>query len=629
MKKLFVTWLIICHAAILFARQMLPLSSPSETLKSEIIIGPQAVRILLSGQHGTIVEARTLQFGWEKNEMADSWQLKNVKHHEVRQSWKPLYGERSSVPDCYNEIQLCIQSAVNQKEVTLSVRLYDEGLAFRYTFDELDYWNATLTDEKTQFLLTKDCPTWVTGRAQGLYSQAWVSKQDSVADRPQVIQVDKQLFVAVGEAALVDYARMQLGRSVEGIGLQTRLSGPVNLHLAGYQSPWRYVMVADHPGRLVEQNYLLLNLNEPNRITDTHWIKPGRVIREVTLTTQGGLACVDFAAEHGIEYVEFDAGWYGPETNEKSDATTVTVDPKRSKGPLDLHKVIAYAKSKQIGIILYVNKRALHNQLDQILPLYKQWGVQGVKFGFVDVGDQYATAWLHQAIRKAAKYELMVDIHDEYRPTGYSRTYPNLISQEGIRGDEESPSLEQTIYTFYNRMIAGAGDYTNCYFSERVTDKMGGKAAQLAKLVTVYSPWQFIYWYDRPIESPLNAGGAGSVAPVISEDEITNFYTHIPVTWDETRFIEGEMGVYSVVARRSGKEWYLAVLNAGGTKEIQIHLDRLDIKFPIQATFYNQPSSKNNKKVAVRSVTLPVNKVCLPLKVYGNSGCVIHLTPIL
>lgn len=103
-----------------------------------------------------------------------------------------------------------------------------------------------------------------------------------------------------------------------------------------------------------------------------------------------------------------------------------------------------------------------------------------MKYGFVDVGDQYSTAWLHQAIRKAAKYELMVDVHDEYRPTGYSRTYPNLITQEGIRGDEESPNLNQAIYTLYNRMICGAGDYTNCFFAERVTEKMGGRAAQLA-----------------------------------------------------------------------------------------------------------------------------------------------------
>ena len=173
------------------------------------------------------------------------------------------------------------------------------------------------------------------------------------------------------------------------------------------------------PGKLVENNYFILNLNEPNQIANTSWIKPGQVIREVTLTTAGSMACIDFAAENNIAYVLFDAGWYGAEEDVKSDATTVTVDPARSKGPLDLPKVIEYANSKGVGILVYVNKKALHQQLDEILPLYKKWGIKGVKYGFVNVGDQYATAWLHQAVRKAAKYELIVDIHDEYRPTGY------------------------------------------------------------------------------------------------------------------------------------------------------------------------------------------------------------------
>ena len=160
----------------------------------------------------------------------------------------------------------------------------------------------------------------------------------------------------------------------------------------------------------------------------------------------------------------------------------MTVDPARSKGELDLHKVIDYANSKGIGIILYVNMKALKNQLDEILPLYKKWGVKGLKFGFVDVGDQYSTSWLHHAVRMAAKYELMVDIHDEYRPTGYSRTYPNLITQEGIRGDEEKSFTSADSIYFFQSYDSGAGDYTNCFYAERVTsDKMGGRAAQLAK----------------------------------------------------------------------------------------------------------------------------------------------------
>jgi alpha-glucosidase len=132
--------------------------------------------------------------------------------------------------------------------------------------------------------------------------------------------------------------------------------------------------------------------------------------------------CVDFAVKHNVEYVEFDAGWYGPEGSSESDARRVSVDPKRSKGPLDLHAVIQYARERGIGILVYVNRRAPEHQIDEILPLYEKWGIKGVKYGFVQFGSQRWTTWLHEAVRKATRYHLMVDVHDEYRPTGYSRT---------------------------------------------------------------------------------------------------------------------------------------------------------------------------------------------------------------
>ena len=291
---------------------------------------------------------------------------------------------------------------------------------------------------------------------------------------------------------------------------------------------------------------------------------------------------------------------------------------------LDLQKVIDYANSKGVGIILYVNMKALKNQLDEILPLYKKWGVKGLKYGFVDVGDQYSTAWLHHAVRMAAKYELMVDIHDEYRPTGYSRTYPNLLTQEGIRGDEESPSLQQSVYTFFSRMICGAGDYTNCMFAERVTSgKMGGRAAQLAKKVAIYSPWQFIYWYDRPYGSPVKVGGAGSAESIIKTDDITGFYCSIPTVWDETRFLEGEMGDYAVVARRAGHDWYVAALNAGDSKQLELDLSSLVHTGHYRAKLYYQSSAKAKDKISVKEYDrLPDKFRC---NILSNSGCVLHL----
>lgn len=280
---------------------------------------------------------------------------------------------------------------------------------------------------------------------------------------------------------------------------------------------------------------------------------------------------------------------------------------------------------RTIDLPLSECKKALHQQLDEILPLYKKWGIKGVKYGFVNVGDQYATAWLHQAVRKAAKYGLMVDIHDEYRSTGYSRTYPNLLTQESIRGDEESPSLDQAIYTLYNRMICGAGDYTNCYFAERVTEKMGGRAAQLAKLVAIYSPWQFVYWYDRPEKSPRRAGGAGSAESVIKTDAATRFYNSIPTVWDETRFLEGEMGKYAVVARCSGSDWYVSMLNAGDKKQISLPIDFLKNRKGYTATLYYQASEEKKDVVDAKKIRLE-NRNEVIIDLVGNSGCVLHFS---
>lgn len=615
---------LILISGLGWAQTSLPLASPSQRLDADIRIEKDHIQINLFKGKEKITTVKSLQFTLDKEIVDGDWQVSHELRNSSDLTWQPVFGERSSIRDRYNELVLDLTSGESGKQMQFKVRLYDEGIAFKYAFNELDFWNRTLTDEKTQFLFEHDCPTWVTDRAQGNYTETTLDHATIAADRPQVIQINQDCFAAVGEASLVDYARMKLKKSEAGYGVQSALSGKVNLSIAGYQSPWRYVMIADHPGHLVQNNYFILNLNEPCQIKDTSWIKPGQVLREVTLTTKGGMACVDFAAANHLEYVEFDAGWYGPENDKSSDATTITVDPARSKGVLDLHKVIEYANSKDVGILVYVNMRALHQQLDELLPLYKKWGIKGVKYGFVDVGDQYSTSWLHHAVRLAAKYGLMVDIHDEYRPTGYSRTYPNLVTQEGIRGDEESPSLKQAIHTLYNRMICGAGDYTNCYFDKRVTQKMGGRAAQLAKLVVFHSPWQFIYWYDRPEQSPSRTGGAGSAESIMKKDALTSLYCSIPTVWDETRFLNGEMGTYAVIARRSSSNWYIGILNAGGNRRISIPLDMLDSKADYSSTLYYQ---KQNRKdvVDIMEIKLPASGP-LTIDVEGNSGCVVHLS---
>jgi alpha-glucosidase len=274
---------------------------------------------------------------------------------------------------------------------------------------------------------------------------------------------------------------------------------------------------------------------------------------------------------------------------------------------------------------LYVNRRALEKQIDTILPLYKSWGIKGVKYGFVQVGSQEWTTWLHEAVKKAAENELMVDIHDEYRPTGFSRTYPNLLTQEGIRGDEESPSNEHTLITLFTRMIAGAGDNTNCYYAPRVTEKMGGHVSQLAKAVMIYSPWQFLYWYDRPEGSPGKKGGAGDSDGFIKYHPELDFYKNIPTVWDETKVLESEIGKFATIARRSGDDWFLGSLTGNEPRTCTIDFNFLDAGADFSATIYSfDPESESSTKVKIEQIRVN-SSASVNFDILANSGIAIQI----
>ncbi|NOZ61217.1 MAG: glycoside hydrolase family 97 protein [Calditrichaeota bacterium] len=553
--------------------------------------------------------------------------IKSVKKDEVNTSWKPVHGERSEIPDHYRSAVVELrQRGENGRIMKLEVRAYDEGIAFRYIFPEQNGLDSlVIEDENTTFYFTGDFLTWEAAHAQAEYQEKRLSELNPGCERPLTVKINDSLFVAIGEAALVDYARMKFD-PIPGkpFGLKSSLASEVR-SLLPFKTPWRFILIGKSAGELLEHNYLLLNLNEPCKIEDTSWIRPGKVIREITLTTAGGKACVDFAAKHNLQFVEFDAGWYGHEYDDSSDATTVTVDPKRSPGPLDLAEVVNYAHKKGVGIILYVNRRAMEKQLDEILPLYRKWGISGVKYGFVNVGSQYWTRWLHEAIRKAAENKLMVDIHDEYRPTGYSRTYPNLMTVEGIRGDEEAPTNEHTLITLFTRMIAGAGDNTNCYFSKRVDERMGSHASQLAKAVCLYSPWQFLYWYDSP---PRRGLPAGNLEKVISETPELEFFDEVPTVWDDTKFLSGEIGKYATVARRSGENWFVGCVNGEEPRVFEVKLSFLKPGVKYAASIYSDDAAfPSRTHVRIQKMDVEKNHI-IRRNVAANNGLAMMIVPV-
>jgi len=530
-------------------------------------------------------------------------------------TWKPVCGERAEIRDRYNQLVVELkETRAPGRILHLTFRAYDEGVAFGYVLPEqpgID--RVRVTRENSEFRFYEDHRVWATYAGQGAYQKVPLSQVKPGCERPLVVQVADDLYAALAEARLADYARMKFA-PLEGVshGLVSRLDSEVESPLP-LTTPWRVIMVAESPGRLLENNFLILNLNEPCAIPDTSWIKPGKVIREVSLSTAGGKACVDFAVERGLQYVEYDAGWYGPEYDPNADATTVTLDPKRSKGPLDLHEVIRYANDRGIGIILYVNHLALEKQLDELLPLYQKWGIKGIKFGFVNVGSQRWTRWLHEAIRKCVQYRFMVDVHDEYRPTGYSRTYPNLMTVEGIAGDETRPANDQTLAYAFTRMIAGPADNTVCWTDPRVTAN-STYAYQLAKPVVLFSPWQFLFWYDRP-------------AAVADTPEL-EFSRHLPTTWDDTRVLHGRIGAYAVIARRKGDRWFIGCMNALEPRTFDVSLGFLDPGRRYTAHIYaDDPTVPTQTHVKIERISVG-RDTTLQVTLPARGGEAIRIEPV-
>ena len=560
--------------------------------------------------------------------------LEGVETDSYDQSWKPIYGERSEIPDRYNVYRATFGGLKdrdrNQIKLMLEIRAYDEGMAFRYRFLEGGGY-LHIDREYTEYTLPEGTWAYHTPRAQTEYAKLPLKDWPTETDRPLVLELPGDLYLCLTEAQVVDYARTKFDLSADKPNtVVSSMYGAVD-EIAPFDTPWRVMMVAEEPGQLLERNYLLLNLNPPCEIEYPWWIRPGKVMREVTLTTQGGKDLVDFAVKHHMQYVHFDAGWYGYEYSKDSDATTVTVDPLRNPvNDLDLEEVVRYANDRGIGVWLYVNQRALAAQLDTLLPLYHRWGIKGIKFGFVQVGSHMWTKWMHEAVKKCARYQLMVDIHDEYRPTGFSRTYPNLLTQEGIRGNEEMPDARNNLILPFTRFIAGAADYTIAYYyrdfdkydPQRLDQIELGKrelkttsAHQLAIAVVYYSPLQFLYWYDRPSDC--------------GEEPELEFFDRVPTVWDDTRVLNGRIGEYITVARRSGSDWFVGSMAGLEGKELKVALDFLPEGKRYRAHIYRDGDKKMATRTKVIVETREVDsRTVLPVKMYPSGGQAIWLEEI-
>lgn len=551
--------------------------------------------------------------GWDRN-----LEIEDVQRTSFDTVWKPVYGERAEVRDHYNQQVYVIKTGGRGDRLHVIVRAYDEGIGFRYKYAGSSY--LRITSEKTTFCVPQNTYGWFAPFAQAEHKKLPIKDWPGEAERPLTLQLENGLYASLAEAEMVDYSRTKfiVNKGEENI-IRCKMYDAVE-EIAPFATPWRVVMIAEQPKDLLANNDLILNLNKPCQIENTDWIRPGRIVRTVSLTTEGAKKVIDFAVKRKINYVHFDAGWYGSETSKNSDPRKSDVDPQRcSVNDLNIPEVVQYAKSKGVGVWLYVNQRALTDYLDEILPLYQSWGIAGIKFGFVHVGTFRWTTWLHDAVKKCAKYNLMVDIHDEYRPTGFSRTYPNLLTQEGVRGNEEFPDGVNNTTLPFTRFLAGAADCTICYFHRKeikadLAKRMNTRSLlntschQMALSVINYSPLQFLYWYDTPED-------------VQDEPELA-FFDELPTVWDDTKVLSGSIGEYVSIARKKDNRWFLGCITNNDARKMELPLDFLEGGKKYELTLYTDGGEKVKTRTHVAIQTKKVtSKTVLKLDMLPQGGC--------
>ncbi|GAP50159.1 glycoside hydrolase family 97 protein [Streptomyces azureus] len=486
-----------------------------------------------------------------------------------RTTWTPVYGRNATVTDHYQEQRWDLEDRASGIRFGVQVRAYKTGVALRYLL--LDEGTATVADELTTFVFP-DGTTVYSARDENAYEPVAPGSipvtgtagtdNGPLTDLPLTATLTSGLIACVCESSRIDYPRLMLG-SVAGepntlsaflMEHTARGTGPVETTstvTTPFATPWRAVVIGATHAELVDNAELVLNLAPPNALPDTSWIRPGKVFR-CELSTAAGLAGVDFAVARGIEYIEYDAGWYGPEFT--------TRDATEPIAAIDLPSVISYATSKGIGLFLYVNRLAL-TDADSLFALYKSWGVRGIKLGFINDGTQSMTNQIIDWAKAAAKYELLIDMHDDVRPFGYERTYPNWISLEGVRGNEQFPTATHNVTLPFARNIGGPMDYTICYGQSR--DKTTN-AHQMAMAAVYYQPLNFLFWYDKPSKynNPANWPGLP-------------WFNAVPVTWDESRALAGSIGEYIAVARRGGSTWYLGAMTDESARTLSLPLSFL------------------------------------------------------
>lgn len=568
--------------------------------------------IVCESQAGLQMDNKVLEHALAKrfaqpNCWMDNFEVDSVSYGSFDETWKPVLGERSEVRNHYHSGIIYLSKKDGSKyRLSVEVRAYDGGVGFRYFLPEHpDAIFHKVVGDLTEYTFEPGAKAWVAEWAQAPYNLLPIEQIKEPAERALTVELPNGLWASLTDADVDDWCQTRFIASKEKANtLKSDMYDMVDV-VTYAATPWKVILVGEKAGDLLENNDLVLNFNPPCEIKNTDYIKPGTMFRDVQLTTESALAAVDFCAEHKIPYVLFCWKWYMPVTSHDGDAL-------KPVDKLDLQRAIAYAKSKGIGVWLYLNQHALmKSNVEHVLATLKSWGIVGIKPGFVEYCSHRWAVWIHDIVRLAAKYDLMVNIHDEFRPSGFSRTYPNLVTQEGIRGNEEFPDATHNTVLPFTRMINGAADYTIGYMDKRLKNT---HAHQLALSLIMYSPVESVFWYDVPKRFH-------------GEPEL-EWFEQLATTFDDSKVLAGKPGENITMARRKGNQWWVGAITNNNPSQQSVNLSLLDANKAYKACIYTDGGEQVKTATHVRCTYMLVNSnQTLKFALQGRGGAAVHLSP--
>ncbi len=602
MKRFSFLFLFLFISLIAVAQKPVKLSSPDGNLQFIFRLlkaGPQyditykGKRVITGGQLGV-----TLQDGTFKNDLS----LSKPEPREGEEKYSLMTGKTSVVQERYREVTIPLrQKATPNRTILVIVRAFDDGIAFRYAFPSQAKWSdLTLTSENTTFpvpavskTLALFLPSFTTSH-EGLYSNLlWNEvKEDTLIDLPVLFEVPGNIYVAITEAALINHAGMYLTKKngipnsalsplpgEPGVAVRARLP---------HESPWRVLMISERVGALVESN-ILTSLSPACKIDDLSWIKPGKttwpwwngnIIPDTTFAGGNNFETnqyyIDFCARNGIEYhsvVEYGSHeWY---VNDGANFQPgPNADPTKAVPGLDMQQVCDYARSKGVGIRVWVHWAALYPRLDAAFAQYEKWGIKGLMVDFMDRDDQQMINMQQEILEKAAQHKLHIQFHGVQKPTGLSRTWPNEFTREGVMNYEYNKwtdyiTPDHDVNIPFSRALAGSTDYhlggfraapRGAFKIQNQRPLMNGTRCHMLAMFVILE----------------NALGMLADYPAAYEGQPGfEFLKQVPTTWDETRVPNAKVGEYITIARRHKDDWYIGSITNSKAREISLDLQFL------------------------------------------------------